>query len=243
MVQHCFGIRWWTERGGEPRGWCCGTCHPPDHLKPEQVCWEPPPEATGRCCRLRAAWVVVAVVETAPRLRIRPASSLRAEPAGSFPNSRDIRRNRDASLSKKCVAAPASPVPLLKSVIPPNWGQDGSSKCVVVHNDVETQRLALTALNSAGHEAIVFDDPMTALDALDGGIGPDLLITRANFDKGQDHGGATLARMVKLKCPACAVLFIALPENRPHVADAGEFLPLPVNREALIAAMERLLAK
>ena len=113
---------------------------------------------------------------------------------------------------------------------------------LVVHNDVETQRLALTALNSAGHEAIVFDDPMTALDALDGGIGPDLLITRANFDRGKING-ATLARMVKLKCPACAVLFIALPENCPHVTNVGEFLPLPVNREALIAAMERLLAK
>jgi len=41
-----YGTRWWTKRGA-PYGWCCGTCHPPDHLKPEQVRWEPAPEPTG----------------------------------------------------------------------------------------------------------------------------------------------------------------------------------------------------
>jgi hypothetical protein len=25
----CFGVHWWTRDG---RGWCCWTCHPPDHL-------------------------------------------------------------------------------------------------------------------------------------------------------------------------------------------------------------------
>ena len=30
-----------------PYGWCCGWRHPPDHLKPDQVRWEPPPEPTG----------------------------------------------------------------------------------------------------------------------------------------------------------------------------------------------------
>ena len=32
VVQHCFGIRWWTSGEGS-RG--DGTCQPPDHLKPE----------------------------------------------------------------------------------------------------------------------------------------------------------------------------------------------------------------
>lgn len=30
------GGRWWRERD-EPTGWTCVTCHPPDHLRPEQV--------------------------------------------------------------------------------------------------------------------------------------------------------------------------------------------------------------
>lgn len=30
----CGGRRWWSERTGPP-GWCCITCHPPLHLKPE----------------------------------------------------------------------------------------------------------------------------------------------------------------------------------------------------------------
>jgi hypothetical protein len=42
----CLGIRWWTERH-EPKGWRCAACHPPDHLNPEQVRWEPAPEPRG----------------------------------------------------------------------------------------------------------------------------------------------------------------------------------------------------
>jgi hypothetical protein len=32
----CHGTRWWTERHG-PRGWCCLTCHPPDHLPADAI--------------------------------------------------------------------------------------------------------------------------------------------------------------------------------------------------------------
>jgi hypothetical protein len=32
----CHGTRFWTERR-EPRGWRCVTCHPPDHLRPDQI--------------------------------------------------------------------------------------------------------------------------------------------------------------------------------------------------------------
>jgi hypothetical protein len=39
----CYGTRWWTKRGS-PYGWCCGTCHPPDYLQPDQVRWESAPE-------------------------------------------------------------------------------------------------------------------------------------------------------------------------------------------------------
>ena len=45
VCSSCFGTRWWTKRGA-PYGWCCGWCHPPNHLKPDQVRWEPAPEPT-----------------------------------------------------------------------------------------------------------------------------------------------------------------------------------------------------
>jgi hypothetical protein len=32
----CRSRRWWCE-ARKPTGWCCWTCHPPDHLAPEQV--------------------------------------------------------------------------------------------------------------------------------------------------------------------------------------------------------------
>ena len=47
----CWGTGWWTERY-EPKGWRCVTCHPPLHLRVDQI-WindQPaplPPEPTG----------------------------------------------------------------------------------------------------------------------------------------------------------------------------------------------------
>jgi hypothetical protein len=32
----CKGCRWWRETH-KPTGWCCWTCHPPDHLPSERV--------------------------------------------------------------------------------------------------------------------------------------------------------------------------------------------------------------
>lgn len=32
----CGGHRWWTS-APKPDGWCCVTCHPPVHLRPEAV--------------------------------------------------------------------------------------------------------------------------------------------------------------------------------------------------------------
>ena len=34
-------------RSDDPASWCCGWCHPRRHLQPDQVRWEPAPEATG----------------------------------------------------------------------------------------------------------------------------------------------------------------------------------------------------
>ena len=42
----CWGTRWWQDRR-KTYGWCCAWCHPPDHLAPDQVRWEPAPEPTG----------------------------------------------------------------------------------------------------------------------------------------------------------------------------------------------------
>jgi hypothetical protein len=41
----CYGIRWWRARSMS-YGWCCGSCHPPDHLKSDEGLWEPPPQPT-----------------------------------------------------------------------------------------------------------------------------------------------------------------------------------------------------
>lgn len=35
-IPPAYGGRWWQEREA-PKGWRCWTCHPPDHLKPQDV--------------------------------------------------------------------------------------------------------------------------------------------------------------------------------------------------------------
>jgi hypothetical protein len=32
----CWGTRWWRDRR-KTYGWCCGQCHLPDYLKPDQM--------------------------------------------------------------------------------------------------------------------------------------------------------------------------------------------------------------
>jgi hypothetical protein len=54
-----WGTRRWTERY-EPKGWRCATCHPPLHLRADQVWINDQPRRCrrsrpGRCCKFDAA--------------------------------------------------------------------------------------------------------------------------------------------------------------------------------------------
>ncbi len=55
--------------------------------------------------------------------------------------------------------------------------------------------------------------------------------------------GAALARMVRLRQAAVKIVFIARGENREYATELGEFLPIPLNPEALVDAVGKLLVE
>ncbi len=88
------GGRWWQECD-EPTGWACAICHPPDHLRPEQVVMVstyPRPAKPAEVAILAAAEAPriapVMPADRTPTAR-RPRSSMRASrPAGGQPETR-----------------------------------------------------------------------------------------------------------------------------------------------------------
>ena len=112
----------------------------------------------------------------------------------------------------------------------------------VVHNDPKLQELITFTLRAAGHHTAEFDDPATALEALEGDPRVRVLVTRMNFGSGKLNGVA-LARMLRLKRPGLKTVFVGLPENAEHAERVGEFLPLPLNPEHLAHLVASLLVE
>ena len=92
---------------------------------------------------------------------------------------------------------------------------------LVVHNERDTRDLAVTALRAAFLEAVGFEDPMAALDAIEkAGSRVRVLVTRVAFKPGKPNGIA-LARMVRLKRPGTKVVFVAREEYAAHAGYSG----------------------
>jgi DNA-binding NtrC family response regulator len=111
---------------------------------------------------------------------------------------------------------------------------------LVVHDDKDTRDLAVSVLRAAFIDVAGFEDPMTALDAIEANSRVCVLVTRVTFGPGKPHGVA-LARMLRIKRPGVKVVFIARTENEPHTEGLGVFLPRPLNPDILAATVTRLL--
>lgn len=111
---------------------------------------------------------------------------------------------------------------------------------LVVHNEFGTRELALTALRAAGREAAGFENPMTALDAIEADSRVRVLVTGVDFGDGKLNGVA-LALMVKAKRPGLQAVFVASLEDHPHTEGVGDVLPTPLDPQALVDVVGRLL--
>ena len=111
---------------------------------------------------------------------------------------------------------------------------------LVVHDDQNIRDLAVSALRAVFLDAIGFDDPMVALDAIEASSRVRVLVTRVAFGAGKLNGVA-LSRMVRMKRPGTKVVFVARAENAPHAEGLGVVLPGPLDPDLLVATVSRLL--
>jgi DNA-binding NtrC family response regulator len=111
---------------------------------------------------------------------------------------------------------------------------------LVIHYEFDTRELALASLHAAGHEAIGFENAMTALDAIEADSRVRVLVTGVDFGQGSLNGVA-LARMVKVKRPGLQAIHIASLEDHPYTERVGEFLSLPLDAQALVEVVRQLL--
>ena len=113
---------------------------------------------------------------------------------------------------------------------------------LVLHDEDDTRERALAALRAAGHEVLGFSDPTTALDAIDGSSRVRVVVTRIDFGEGKLNGVA-FARMLKVKRLGVKMIFVARLENLAYAGDLGERLPTPLDTQALVEAVTRLLSQ
>jgi DNA-binding NtrC family response regulator len=109
---------------------------------------------------------------------------------------------------------------------------------LVVHNEFDTRELALTALRATGREAAGFENPMTALDAIEADSRVRVLVTGVDFGDGKLNGVA-FALMAKVKRPGLQAVFVASLEDHPYTEGVGDVLPTPLDPQALVDVVGR----
>jgi DNA-binding NtrC family response regulator len=114
------------------------------------------------------------------------------------------------------------------------------ARVVVVHDEPEFVDELVAALNLAGHQVAVFDNPLEAWNALATPRLTEVLITRVQFPPGKSNGLA-LALMARANRPGIPVIFTALPEFARECEEVGMFLPLPVPVSHVVKTVELLL--
>ena len=119
---------------------------------------------------------------------------------------------------------------------------------VVVHSDRRQREAVLAALRSAGLEVAAFDDPVAALDAIEKDSRARVLVSRIDFGQGKLNGVA-LVRMLRHKQimqdgkSALRAVFIGRRQNGHHALLEGDFVPVPIDLQALVGAVGKALAE
>ena len=111
---------------------------------------------------------------------------------------------------------------------------------IIVHDDLEFIEKAAAALRSAGHDIVMFREPMEALSAIETS-NFEILVTRVRFPVGQPHGVA-LAQMARAKRPWIKVLFTAAAENVEFTEGLGEVVTAPIEIPELVATVAKLVS-
>jgi DNA-binding NtrC family response regulator len=92
------------------------------------------------------------------------------------------------------------------------------------------------ALHEAGYTCSLFEDPQSALDALDKLDQVDVLVTQVLFPGAAQ--GLKFARKAQRKEPRLRLVFIGSGRAVPHMEDVGQLVKNPAEPDAVVAAVD-----
>jgi DNA-binding NtrC family response regulator len=111
---------------------------------------------------------------------------------------------------------------------------------VIVLDEADASERTAAMLQAAGYDAISLPDSMAALDAMEGAVRVEVLVTCVDHGAGKPNGVA-LARMARYKRPGIRILFVGAAEFAQHTDGLGVFIPDPVTAEDVTNAVVRAL--
>ena len=128
---------------------------------------------------------------------------------------------------------------LLPFIVLPEICEEMPAAIVAVLDQPGVADEVVARLTTAGYDAAALPDPMAALNALEGAVRIEVLVT------GLDHGpnkpnGISLALMARSKRPGIRVLFVGDGELAHYAAGLGEFLAEPVGVTDVVEHVIRL---
>lgn len=114
------------------------------------------------------------------------------------------------------------------------------ARIVVVHDDMKFLNSITLLLREAGHDAVGFGDPGSALTDLVSAQSLEVLIVRIGFGSSQALG-LPLARVARKKHPKAQVLFVARPEYRRFAQGIGAFIAAPAEVDDVVSTVQQML--
>jgi PleD family two-component response regulator len=97
------------------------------------------------------------------------------------------------------------------------------AQVVVALDDLAFANQTVAELAAQKYEAVALSNPLAALDALEGAIRVEVLITCTEHAEGQPNG-VSLALMARSKCQDVKVIFVGTPDQAPYTEGLGTFL-------------------
>ena len=113
---------------------------------------------------------------------------------------------------------------------------------IIVIDDQEARETARRALDAASFHVATFDDPIAALNAVEKDSSARVLVSLTNFGQGKLNGLA-LVRMLRHKQivqdgkSSLRGVFIGPAANGHQAKKEGEYLPMPIDPNALVDAV------
>jgi hypothetical protein len=118
--------------------------------------------------------------------------------------------------------------------------QPAPAQVVVVLDDLDFADQTVKKLAARKYKAIALPSPLAALDALEGAVGVEVLITCTVHVEGQPNG-VSLALMARSKHRNVKVVFVGTPEQARHTERLGTFLTSPITVEEVVETAVRVL--